>query len=1096
MVPIFENGTFNKILSCWKIPFIFLWVVILTLSSPQVAGYSRIPSLVPAPTTATFHDQAAAEDSEANALLKWKHSLENQSQSLLPTWTGTTTPCKWEGIQCDKSKSVSSINLANYGLKGTLQTLKFSSLPNLLSLNIYSNFFYGTIPPQIGNMSKVNVLNFSANSFDGSIPKEICTLRSLRRLDLSICQLSGPIPNSIANLSNLLYLDLGRNNISGSIPPEIGKLNSLKFLGIGVNAILGSIPQEIGLLTKLRYIDMSLNSLSGAIPKTIGNLSSLNELYLANNTILSGPIPPSLWNMSNLTILHLYGNNLFGSIPNSIENLANLDELVLKANHFSGSIPYTVGNLTKLTSLYLGSNDLSGSIPPSIGNLINLNALSLQENNLSGSIPATIGNLVRLTILALSSNKLSGSIPEVMNNITNLNRMLLDNNDFTGRLPPQVCSSGSLVFFNAQHNRLTGPVPRSLKNCSSIQRLRLEGNQLEGDIEQDFREYPNLKYIDLSDNKFYGHISPNWGKCPNLITFKISNNSISGGIPIELVEATNLGSLYLSSNHLVGEIPKELGKLKNLVELYISNNHFSGNIPTKIGLLQNLLELDLAGNQLNGTIPKEVVSLPKLVKLNLSNNKITGSIPFEFGKSQSLDTLDLSRNLLSGIIPTVLGGMIHLQWLDLSHNKLSGTIPSSFDDMPGLISVNISYNQLEGPLPKNQAFLNAPIESLKNNKGLCGNVSGLVLCPTYHSRKSHKVILQVLFIILGALILVLCGVGVSICILCRRARNKEIQTKEAQSEELFSIWSHDGKMVFENIIEATNNFDDKYLIGKGGQGYVYKAELPSGLVFAVKKIHSETNGEKPNFKAFENEIQALTEIRHRNIIKLYGFCSHSRFSFLVYKFLEGGSLDQILNNDTRANAFDWEKRMNVVKGVANALSYMHHDCSPPIIHCDISSKNVLLDLEYEAHVSDFGTAKFLKPDSQSWTTCAYTFGYAAPELAQTMKVNEKCDVFSFGVLSLEILMGKHPGDLISSLSSSSTASMTYDLLLIDVLDERPHQPVKPIVGDVILIARLAFSCLNENPSSRPTMDQVSKELAMRKSPLKDQFPLIKLGQLQ
>ncbi|XP_061362661.1 MDIS1-interacting receptor like kinase 2-like [Gastrolobium bilobum] len=1046
MVPMFENGTFIKILACWKIPFVFLWVI-LTLSSPQVAGFPRIPSLVPAPTTATFHDQAVAEESEANALLKWKHSLENQSQTLLPTWTGTTSPCKWEGIQCDKSESVSSINLENYLLKGTLQTLSFSSLPNLLRLNICNNSFYGTIPPQIGNMSKVIDLNLSTNTFHGSIPKEIWTLRSLRGLDLSICQLSGAIPNSIANLTNLSYLDLGTNNISGSIPPEIGKLNNLKHLSISDNNLFGSIPQEIGVLTKLRYID-------------------------------------------------LYSNNLSGPIPTSIENLSNLEDLELDGNQLSGSIPYTIGNLTKLTMLSLSYNDLSGSIPPSIGNLINLVSLDLHANNLSGSIPTTIGNLISLTWLGLSVNKLNGSIPQVMNNITNLNSLFLDNNDFTGHLPPLICFGGSLEYFTAQFNRLTGPIPRNLKSSSSIAQLALQGNQLQGDLEQDFGVYPNLNYIDLSDNKFYGHISPNWGKCPNLITFKISNNNISGGIPVQLVGASNLGSLHLSSNHLVGEIPKELGNLKDLVELYISNNHFSGNIPTEIGLLQNLLELDLAGNQLNGTIPKEVVSFPKLVKLNLSNNKITGSIPFEFGKSQSLDTLDLSRNLLSGIIPTVLGGMIHLQWLDLSHNNLHGAIPSSFDDMPGLISVNISYNQLEGPLPKNQAFLNAPIESLKNNKGLCGNVSGLVLCPTYHSRKSHKVILQVLFIILGALILVLCGVGVSICILCRRARNKEIQTKEAQSEEFFSIWSHDGKMVFENIIGATNNFDDKYLIGKGGQGYVYKAELPSGLVVAVKKIHSETNGEKPNFKAFENEIQALTEIRHRNIIKLYGFCSHSRFSFLVYKFLEGGSLDQILNNDTLAIAFDWEKRVNVVKGVANALSYMHHDCSPPIIHRDISSKNVLLDLEYEAHVSDFGTAKFLKPDSQSWTTCAYTLGYAAPELAQTMKMNEKCDVFSFGVLSLEILMGKHPGDLISSLSSSSTTSMSYDLLLIDVLDERPHQPVKPIVGDVILIARLAFSCLNENPSSRPTMDQVSKELAMRKSPLEDQFPLIKLGQLQ
>ncbi|KAG4378021.1 hypothetical protein GLYMA_18G251201v4 [Glycine max] len=249
--------------------------------------------------------------------------------------------------------------------------------------------------------------------------------------------------------------------------------------------------------------------------------------------------------------------------------------------------------------------------------------------------------------------------------------------------------------------------------------------------------------------------------------------------------------------------------------------------------------------------------------------------------------------------------------------------------------------------------------------------------------------------------------------------------------------------MFENIIEATNNFDYRYLIRVRGQGTVYKAELSSCQVYAVKKLYLETDGEKPNIKAFQNEIQALTEIWHRIIIKLCGFCSRSWFSFLVYKFLEGCSLDQILINDAKAAAFDWEKRVNIVKGVANALSYLHHDCSPPIIHRDVSSKNVLLDSQYETHVSDFGTAKILKPGTNNWTMFAGTFGYAAPELAQTMEVTEKCDVFSLGVLCLEIIMGKHPGHLISSLLSSTSATVTYNLLLlIDVLDQRPSQPLK------------------------------------------------------
>ncbi|KHN44884.1 Putative LRR receptor-like serine/threonine-protein kinase [Glycine soja] len=249
-----------------------------------------------------------------------------------------------------------------------------------------------------------------------------------------------------------------------------------------------------------------------------------------------------------------------------------------------------------------------------------------------------------------------------------------------------------------------------------------------------------------------------------------------------------------------------------------------------------------------------------------------------------------------------------------------------------------------------------------------------------------------------------------------------------------------------------------------------------------------------NLKAFTCEIQALTEIRHRNIVKLYGFCSHSQFSFLVCEFLENGSVEKTLKDDGQAMAFDWYKRVNVVKDVANALCYMHHECSPRIVHRDISSKNVLLDSEYVAHVSDFGTAKFLNPDSSNWTSFVGTFGYAAPELAYTMEVNEKCDVYSFGVLAWEILFGKHPGDVISSLcgdviissllrsSPSTLVSSTLDhMALMDKLDQRLPHPTKPIGKEVASIAKIAMACLTESPRSRPTMEQVANELVMSSS---------------
>ncbi|XP_030547762.2 MDIS1-interacting receptor like kinase 2-like [Rhodamnia argentea] len=183
---------------------------------------------------------------------------------------------------------------------------------------------------------------------------------------------------------------------------------------------------------------------------------------------------------------------------------------------------------------------------------------------------------------------------------------------------------------------------------------------------------------------------------------------------------------------------------------------------------------------------------------------------------------------------------------------------------------------------------------------------------------------------------------------------------------------------------------------------------------------------------FEREIQALTNIRHRNIVKFYGFCSHAQRCFLVYEYLERGSLRTTLNDDQKTLEFRWGERINMVRGVADALSYMHHECSPPLIHRDLTSNNVLLDRDYEAHVSDFGTARLLRPDSSNWTAIVGTIGYIAPELAYSIIPTEKCDVYSFGIVALETIMGKHPGDHISWECSSS--AQTESMMLKDVLD--------------------------------------------------------------
>ncbi|XP_023895873.2 MDIS1-interacting receptor like kinase 2 [Quercus suber] len=320
--------------------------------------------------------------------------------------------------------------------------------------------------------------------------------------------------------------------------------------------------------------------------------------------------------------------------------------------------------------------------------------------------------------------------------------------------------------------------------------------------------------------------------------------------------------------------------------------------------------------------------------------------------------------------------------------------------------------------------------------------------------------------------------------------------RATKNGDLFSIWTFDGKIAYEDIINATEDFNIKYCIGMGSCGSLYKAQLPSGKVVALKKLHSIEAHVPGITKSFQNEIKILTNIRHRNIVRLHGYCVHKRCNFLIYEYMERRNLYGVLSSDVEAKELTWRIRVNIIRGIAHALSYMHHDTSPLIIHRDITSSNILLNSELEAFVADFGMARFIDPTSSNPTKLAGTHGYMAPELAYTTVVTEKCDVYSFGVLALETIMGKHPGEFILSLSSSSSSSSTKRIILKDILDPRLSHPLyRPVGPSVVLVVILALTCLRSDPKSRPTMRHVSQELLVPRPALPESFHDISIQQL-
>ncbi|CAI9276209.1 unnamed protein product [Lactuca saligna] len=802
---------------------------------------------------------------------------------------------------------------------------------------------------------------------------------------------------------------------------------------------------EIQLLSKLVYLDFSKNKFSGVIPPEIGNMHQLTILYLHSNNI-SGPIPIELGNLKSLTECKVYNNQLSGSIPSSLGNLTSLNILYLYGNQLSGHIPIELGNLKSLNKLDVGENQLSGSIPSSLGNLTSLNVLYLFLNQLTGPIPIELENLKSLVELDVGDNQLSGSIPSSLVNLSNLQSLILS------------------------VNKLSGPILSGIGKLKSLTHLSVRGNHLSGFIPSSFSDLRSLNLLYMHHNELVGPIPNELGKLKSLTDFQVNNNQISGSIPLEFGNLTQLRRLNLCLNHLVGEIPKEFGKIKSMLELYLAGNQLSGVIPLELGFCELLEVLDLSKNILNGSISRSIGQWSQIHYLNLSNNKISEKIPSEIGKLVHLTELDLSHNVLTKEIPSEVQSLQSLQKLDLSHNRLSGSIADAFTGLPNGIDINLSYNELSGPVPHCANFVNASVES---NPDLCGNITGLKLCPSQIMKKKndpfhHKLILVITLPLIGAVLLGVCTYG----LIAYQQQKKKSPQKPSDEEtgDYFSITGFDGKVVYVDILRATNDFDEAYCIGIGGYGIVYKAELQPNKMVAVKKLHSSF--ENVDHNGFLNEVRALTNIRHRNIVKLYGYCSHVRHSFLIYEYLEKGSLGSFLRSDVLAKELDWLKRVNIVKGIANGLVYMHHDCSPPIIHRDISIANILLDSDYEARISDFGTSKLLKLDSSNWTVIAGTYGYIAPELAFMMVANEKCDVYSFGVVAVEVIMGRHPGELLTTLPTLSADH----LVPTNVGDSRIPPPSFEVEKQVKLVLSLSRACLNSNPHERPTMQHVSNLL--------------------
>ncbi|MCL7029374.1 hypothetical protein MKW94_018282 [Papaver nudicaule] len=775
---------------------------------------------------------------------------------------------------------------------------------------------------------------------------------------------------------------------------------------------------------------------------------------------------------------------------------ANVQIIDISKQKLSGSL-HTVGFnlLTELKTLTLQGNLLSGPIP-SFQDLVNLKELFLDENNFTSVPPKVFSGLLSLEVLSVSDNlELEPWVlPEDLTQSTSLAAIYASKCNLMGSIPDFIGEFVSLQKLKLSSNNLTGVLPGNLAE-SSLKFFLVQVNGLSGTLEV-IGKMTNLEQVWVNKNAFTGQI-PNFSNCTRLLDLQLSDNMLTGVVPSELMSLPSLLNVSLANNKLMGEYPT----FSSETNVVVGGNNFCK------------MELGLCDYQVYTLLQiAEALRWPATLADKWTGNDACQDWTFVTCDPQkkNVTVINFSKQHFVGTISPAFAELGSLKKLFLNDNNLTGPIPDSLLDLPELQAIDVTNNNLSGKVP---AFPSGKVTLKSEGNPFLGNelpgdTPGGDTLPPDGQPGAHKNAGLIAGIVIA--VIVFLAVAFVVGYLYFRKKHK-VETSAKLEEEMGrnnqtagSSSSRNGyggvateltnqgsggnsepqyfeggnvTISIEVLRQITDNFSEKNILGRGGFGVVYKGEFHNGTQVAVKRMESNLV-EKKGIDEFQAEIAVLTQVRHKHLVALLASCVNGHERLLVYEFMPKGTLSHHLFewNQSGGDPLTWKQRVAIALDVARGVEYLHNYAQQSFIHRDLKPTNILLGDDMRAKVADFGLVKNAPDGNKSLQTqVAGTFGYLAPEYADTGKVTRKADVYAYGVVLMEILTGRKALDDTLPDDRKTIVPWFRRVLIGETLRDCIDPTLNPDDGtyaNIMTVAKLARHCTAREPSERPEMGYV------------------------